>query len=282
MLLNEKHITIRNRIRDTSQSVSQSSLQLAWDLGAVKAEALWRGWLNDDEIPFESFDQWREKDMPHLSRSHCYALAGVGVTFRPYKAELDSASIERKCNVTQLIQLRAKIEAADPPLDVAVLVEHVVRGEQPPLPVPEVREGEGAFTEIKFVVKTVDAAQIRQGLMIHAARNGYRTRDEALASLAIGETLDPSLPSHLERFRDLIEKGEFNCRLCGQIPSSQPTLHHCLPRSIGQGDGPQVLLCWEPCHKDTVQPQWQKYAKRWMGKDEFNRVLNELKSRGVA
>lgn len=208
---------------------------------------------------YRSWTVWWSREMKqYMSTSTAVKAAKVGMCFRRFKDEILKKKSEIGFNL--LYRLALLIRSGEMTREEAM--DFIRQGKTvKDLPDSNSRLDAG-LNEVRILVDKNIAPDIVSGLIRHAVRNQLDTLDDAAVHMAISETLDPSLPKSFERFRPLIEQGRFFCLLCGKVPM-QPTIHHVIPRSIGMGAGPKVLLCWQPCHESIVQPNWKKYARHW-------------------
>lgn len=270
---------IRERIRSLAQANATNSLQLAWELGEVYGKELWRGFINEaTKAPFTSFDAYVQHDLDGcVGRSRAYELASAGIYFTPAKAEIETMLADHVVGITRLTRLAALCKQGEATfLDCMQALRDgaVLPAEAAPQHDPE------QFVKLTIAVPRGDAPHVRRGLLYHALRSGYATIDDAARDLAIGESLNETLPATYERFLAEISDGSFGCRLCGRLPR-QPTEHHIVPRSIaGDDSSPTVILCQTPCHLEVVQKRWKFYGAKFLGTARFNELLKKYKTAG--
>lgn len=270
-----RNTAMRARIVDRLVKGSENSLDVAFDLGGILSEEVWRGFTDHEGVPFPSFAAYISHDLSkYVSRSHAYALAKMGAHMRAAADDVRRLVRERKVGLNRLLQLAKHIEAGK--ARVHDVVDAVDNGEILPCEKEAQRDPE-EYESFTLMVKRGDGETVRRGLLLHAIRGGYQTFDEAFADLAIGEAADATVPPYAAKYQELIERDEFRCELCGKIPR-QPTGHHVIPQSIAQGEGPISLLCWA-CHK-PVQRNWPAWGEKKLGKKKFAELLQSFKSRG--
>lgn len=230
----------------------KSSIELAWILGEVYEKKLYKSW------GFPSYSKWIRQDTTGISAGYGYSLARIGRYLSPFKEEITEAVIRKNVSIRYLIDLISKVDQG---LPLQVIVDHIVSD----IPIPEEYLNIGKKTEpespepITFFIPRADFDQARLGLTLFCIRNNIQTEHEAIRMMCLDESMAP-LPKEYKKWENVIFAGKFKCKLCDQIPKN-PTHHHVIPRSILDGYGPVVILCWD-CH-EVVQPQWKIHAENW-------------------
>lgn len=250
---------------------SKNAIELAWTLGPVKAagKSVLADW------GFVSFNAWLTSEICNpkdpaknlIARSYAYKLAAIGIVFWPIRNKVNQLVHEGKIGIAQLHTVANEVDAGRMTRNQAN--ELVEQG----LPLPEkTKEHKKADSDeivipYPFKIKKGDKVNFDIALKLYAVHNGLGSVNEAFNHWVLSELPNlQSLPlGRFEKFRDRVyAEGtqSFSCKLCGNIPT-EPTMHHVLPKSIGLGYGPLVLLCMEPCHYQVVQPRWEFYARMW-------------------
>jgi len=276
-----QHQELRDEARDFIKKISTNSVNLMWAVTKIrmtKAYQAWgyatfHGWVKDDLCKTED-----GKPAP-ISKSHIYALSTAGSIFWPVRDEVTAMILGGTLSVRTLIDLSRKCEQGMP---IAAAIDHVLHGTPLPntfAPLTEATDPESPqpFT---LYVKKGDTPAINTAAMLYAVLEGHKTLNAAINAMLMEQYVElqhrfqAEATAGVKRFHDLIMDGTFYCKLCGDIPI-QPTAHHVLPVSIGQGYGPQVLLCWTPCHEQIVQPQWERFCDQFLDEDGAHQRLKQ-------
>lgn len=273
-----RHQAIREQAIALAVRAATDSLELGWVLGEIRANEDYKRWPDNSGTPYLSFLSWVNAEIAcYVSKSMAYELSTVGIFMKSARPQVEQMVADKKVGITRLMRLASLIERNKISLTDAIgAVEdgHALDEERKGEPDPE------QFVKMPIAIPRGDAPHVQRGLLYHAIRNGHPTIDRAVMDLAISEAQDTTLPPWAEKYLDLIEAGKFFCELCGRIPLV-PNLHHVIPRSIGGGDGPVVLLDQNPCHLDIVQKNWKKYGAKFLGKKNFEALLQKYKTAGV-
>jgi len=247
---------LRVKIRTLAERVSGDSMALGWELGRVYRDGL------AASFGYPSFAKFLAGELDgHLSRTQCYDVTKVAVIFWSQRRVVDQALAERRVGLRRIMDLAKRVERGQMDLPAAVAV---LEGQAPAMvSLPTLADDPEELVRMTFLVRHGDLPALRHGLTMAAIRGGHRTHEAAFQELVIGEGLNPMVPRGFEIWRESIEAGTFQCKLCGEIPT-EPTGHHVLPQGLFHGAGPIVLLCWSPCHQ-IVQPKWRAYGDQWYG-----------------
>lgn len=247
---------IRQRARACAAKGSAAQLELAWNLGGIAAEALYRGWRSSTGQRFRTLGEWVAHDIAeHVSKSKAQRLALAGVIFRGEKERIDRLVAEGKVGISRLCRLASLIRDHEMTLAdaIAALEDRRV------LPA----EALGRFpTDVQVRIyldyPTDIGPEVRRGLTYLALRSGASSIEEAVAALARDAATSAELPASLAPYRRLIDQGAFRCRVCGKLP---------LDPAIATVGGVDVLLCRAPCWSPLVESDQAKYAAKWRAND---------------
>lgn len=250
-LVDPRHDAIRQRARVAAAKGSVADLELAWELGGILAESMYRAWRRPSGKRFRSFGDWIAHDLAeHVSKGKAQRLALTGVIFRGERERIDRLLAEGKVGATRLCRLAILIrdhEATVPDV-IAALEERRVLAE----------EALGRFPSDQQVRLYLDypkdiGPEVRRGLTYLAVSTGAASLEEVIAALARNAATEGALPPAVEPFRRLIDQGAFRCQVCGKFPLDP----------IAVTIGINALLCRTPCWSPLVESNQAKYASRW-------------------
>ena len=276
-----RHAEVRQRVQELAGSCAQATLELAWMLGLIRDEELFREWTNPDtNIHFASFREYIDTDLRGaFSQAYLYMLSDVGRAFKKQHGAIERAVTKRHVGIAKLIDLAGLVKRGLPVVRAVEHIEHaaplpgrwaIAAELQHPDPDPE-----GPATIPTMYVPRGDFAHIMTGLVLYAVRHQCQTPSETLRDFALGERANEQVPKAFLPFLADILNGTFKCKKCEKIPL-HPTPHHVIPQSLAQGRGPVVILCLAPCHP-IVQAEWQEHAILWYGKRQGEEWLRQFK-----
>ena len=256
--LDAEHRAILSQIR----LINKGSIGLAWVLNNIRKNNVYVRW------GFRSFRQWVNAELSSkVSQSYAYQLSTIGKWFSTYVEEIESLCDANRTGVVELYQLAHHCENG---MDTDSAMQFLRKNTPLPEKFQDVAEDAESPRYVKTIVKEGDFDNFQKVLVLHAILNGHRTMDDSMNGFVLSElqNLEAAFESDFHKrfhpYRNLILNNKFWCIHCGEIPQ-EPTIHHILPQSLGQGFGPVVLICW-PCHQ-VIQPLWEKYAKLWTGEE---------------
>lgn len=263
---------LKHKIRECCARGASASIDLAYLLGPVYRDNLFL-----PEYPnFGAY--WKGELKGFCGRTHAYDLAYVGIYFPgEHEPTVRAAVQDGRMGIADLIDLAKLVK--DQKVTRQQALAHIAEGEPlPELDAPKETDSEDTILwRLEIPVKKGDVEHIKRGWIFEAIRGGHKSFTAAIAEFGINAEQNLTFPPWAESYRTEIEAGEFVCKLCGQIPT-EPTRHHVIPQSIAQGQGPVVLLCWTPCHRDVVQRDWETWAVKWYGRATVDRWLQEFRS----
>lgn len=266
----------REEIVNKFKTLSKQSIELVWVLAPIVVGRKYQEW------GFKTLGEWIEEDLANksdpsknlVSRSYGYALCEVGRVFHGYKDRLNKLAVENKVGIRNLIEMVEYAKKGTPPSELVEMLESNKWTEH-------VADKKSDLRKVEIWLNEDDYKSLTMSATLYAVLYGHKNIQDSIKAMALSAIPDlvreyKASDSTYRRFDELIFDGLFRCKLCKDIPQA-PTLHHLFPKSHGHGFGKLVVLCEEPCHYNIVQPQWQKFCKKWwMEPDEIQQKVDGI------
>jgi hypothetical protein len=277
--------SIRSEIAEKISRLSKSSVEVAWIFARIETGKEYQGW------GYSTFNQWLNQDICNpeddelclISKSLAYQMRRIGTAFYKYKDEITALVNGGRCTIGKLDRLANLVRKKGLSIDAAF--DYILNGTPLPDGYEEIKAEDESedIRQLPVYVANGDYDNFRHSLVLHAIINKHKTINESLNGLVLSNFIEFVNLFHLDTFKTfhqyekMIENDIFYCTVCGNIPL-EPTLHHLIPRSISGGDsGPLALLCWNPCHNQVVQPEWEAFAQKILG-PSYEQVKSALQA----